>query len=165
MRITDNELNELLLQVGENIKPLHIEYDMYHSTALNTGLRVFEILDMEKYIIAIDRQDLLIRTEKTNNIRTIEIEAIHPNIITRYNLGLPSFMRITYNQLNLQLKKSGLAGIRVNGKKATTSHLYRHNYAKQLYAKYQSIEIVAEELKITAPIALKYIQSKIEKAR
>lgn len=163
MNITPKELDELLIRVNKTISRVHIELEAFAETAYKTGLRVNEILNIDRHIIDIDEERILIRTEKTNNIRTINANNVSRLIKERINIGVAPFMRITYSQLNLQLKKAGLYDITVNGNKRTTAHLYRHNYAKKQYEKYKSIAVVAEDLRITEAIAQKYINSKIVK--
>lgn len=152
----------MLEDAGTYIETLSDEYKMYHFTALKTGMRQNEIFTLNERIIDITQDTVKIRTEKTNNIRTVYKNEIDEMLLARCALGIQPFMRITYFTLNLALKKAGLRNITVNGAKPETTHLYRHNYCKQLFIKYNSIEIVADTVRISKAVAAKYIHSIIE---
>lgn len=163
--MTPAELKALLEQAGTYLSTVNEEYAAYHYTALRTGLRANEIFTLNTRIIDISDDTVKIRTEKTNNIRTVYKHEVHPLLLERCALNIEPFIRTTYFTLNLILKKAGLRNITVNGTKPETSHLYRHNYCKQLYIKYQSIEIVADTVRISKAVAAKYINSIIEQKR
>lgn len=164
MIINPSQLKTILQNAGTYIATLSEEYNMYHYTALNTGMRQNEIFTLNERIIDITQDTVKIRTEKTNNIRTVYKNEIDEMLLNRCAIGIQPFMRITYFTLNLALKKAGLRNIKVNGAKPETTHLYRHNYCKQLYIKYNSIEIVADTVRISNAVASKYINSIIEQA-
>lgn len=164
MIIDPAQLKELLVNAGTYIATLNDEYNMYHFTALKTGMRQNEIFTLNERIIEITQDTVKIRTEKTNSIRTVYKNEIDQMLLDRCCIGVQPFMRITYFTLNLQLKKAGLRNITVNGAKPETTHLYRHNYCKQLFVKYNSIEIVADTVRISKAVAAKYINSIIEQA-
>lgn len=154
----------MLLTAGAYMENVNDEYKWFHYTALNTGMRQNEIFTLNERIIEITTDTVKIRTEKTNNIRTVYKSEISSELLERCYLGIQPFLRITYFTLNLILKKGGLRNITVNGNKPETSHLYRHNYCKQLYIKYPSVEIVADTVRISKAVAYKYINSIIEQA-
>lgn len=162
MIINKEKLSSILNRAGEYIKKIDEEYYMYHYTAINTGMRQNEIFTLNKRIVEVDEKEIKIITEKTGKIRKIEIEKVHKIILERYKRNVSPFQKITYNTLNYALKKGGIKNITVNGTKPETTHLYRHNYCKQLHEKNKNIKEVAEILNISEQTAKNYIMSIIE---
>lgn len=163
MIVTVEELNEACLDIVNKAALHNYETEAFFTTALYTGARAREILNMTENITNLTETNVTFKVEKSTEERTVIREAINSLLIERYIRQVPSFMLNTYLSLNYFVRAIGYKNWKVNGEKNETTHLFRHNLAKQMYTNgYTPIEI-AEHFAVNLTTANTYINSIIEK--
>lgn len=161
--VTPSELNTICTDILNLAYPYNFETYAFFFTAINSGLRAREIVQLTERITSIGSGNVLVETEKTGAIRTIPDTLISKLFLDRYAANKPALMLNSYLSLNHFVKRAGYAGITVNGSKKETMHLFRHNKAKQLQIAGQTTAQIAAFYEVTEPIALIYIKSVINR--
>lgn len=156
------QLTIMLQSAVVNVNRISPLYKEASEVLYLTGMRQIELFELSERTTAITTQTITITTAKTGTIRTLRKEWLPTSWVMRIEAGKPVIQLFTYLMLNRALRQSGLNGVKINGTKPETTHLFRHRIAKQMYINTGSVTAVAEFLSITNAVALRYINSIIE---
>ncbi len=162
MTITPSELNDICSNIVASAETYNNETHAYFYTAFRTGARANEITELTERIVYIDATNVVYTTEKTNGERAVLKTDVAELFRRRYEQNIQALLLNTYLSLNYYVKRLGYKNITVNGTKRETIHLFRHNYAKQLYLHGDKPAEVGDKMKITTATANIYINSVIE---
>lgn len=162
MIITPTELDNICNEIMTSASSYNYETHAYFYTAYYTGARANEITELTQRIVSLTNTHLTYKTEKTNGNRTVLVSEVAELFRRRYQAGTNALLLNTYLSLNYYVKRLGYKNITVNGSKKETIHLFRHNFAKQLYANGDTAEQVGIKMLVTTATANIYINSIIE---
>ncbi len=159
--LTDKEIDKICKKVLQTSELNDIFLYSLFDSLYKTGLRVGEIIDFSRWSI-IDKKYLQVQTLKGSNPRTFknkELNQIYVDL-TRYNTTY--LAQFNYKNLSRAFNRFAPYSQLLIGNKQVSTHLFRHNKAKQLKAKgYSDIEIQTYLGEKDLKNALVYINSKI----
>lgn len=143
MIINNNQLDKALLTVIERVRRDAPQWEMYFLVYYQLGTRAREPLRRNLWTFA-DKNTIILMPQKNNAPRLFLRREIPRNFLE--HLKHPDFLEITpsYSQLNYLFKQAFPYNNLYVGKKSSTLHLFRHNYARAL--KWQGY--TDEEIKI-----------------
>ncbi len=146
MLLTSSDIDNCCQSVVAHSK----SYDMYSyiifDSLYKTGLRINELLDYSRISI-IDTNSVLVQTQKFSNPRVISITDFNPVYISHLASGsLDAFIRsYSYYSEKMFLYNSLFHKLYINSKRIST-HLYRHNFVKKLFANGFSISEISNTI-------------------
>lgn len=161
MIITDTELNTMLFNVLDNEELYSTELQILAELQYTTGCRITEGLEFTRWTL-LGNGNIQLQPQKSNNLRVFD-----PSItINKYFGGVINNVNTTnglhYRKYNYYIEKIiGFNNFTI-GNKGVSSHLFRHNFAKQLKVNGMSDNDIKNSLgEITQQSANHYIYSQI----
>jgi len=134
MILSNIQIDNLCKSIVERTEKNDLYSFMNFETLYNTGLRINELIDYSRLNL-VDTNSILVQTQKFSNPRLIDIVYFNGTYFSNFITGnLKNFIRsysyycdklITYN---FEYSKLFVLD------KHITTHIFRHNYVKKLYA-------------------------------
>lgn len=129
--ITDSELNTYCSGIAANpILYIPVMKDLVN-LQYKTGCRINDILQHERWTV-LGSGNLQLQPQKDNNTREFEYSEVTDKFYTSIIENTPLYAEISYRKYQYHLRQIlNLYGLRL-GDKGLCSHIFRHNYARQL---------------------------------
>jgi len=138
--LRDDEIIRLLQCCAGHLKPVVI-------TALNTGMRKSEILNLRWQNVDLDRGFLTLRETKNNQVRTLPINKTLYRQLTKLNGKNGSEYVFTYEGRRLKnVKRSFMTALKLANIKDFRFHDLRHTFASRLVMAGENLKTVQELL-------------------
>jgi integrase len=137
-----NELNALLAKCSEHLKPIVV-------TALNTGMRKSEILNLQWHDVDLDNRTIILRQTKNNQVRVIPINVtLHKQLVRLRSQrnGSPFVFTTTKGTPYTTITKIFKRAIHRAGIYDFRFHDLRHTFASYLVMSGVNIRVVQELL-------------------
>lgn len=132
MRLINSvELNDILSNNLEQLKYNYFDRAYSFELMFKTGCRVNETLELNRWNI-INDNEISLQPQKGNLLRVFNKSIFENNFINAIENNLPISTNLTTDKLRYNLQQHFLDYGFIIGKKRSISHIFRHNYAKQL---------------------------------
>ena len=159
--LTPKEINKICKQVVNTSELNDIFLHSLFDSLYKIGLRVGEIIDFSRWTI-IDKKYLQVKTLKGSNPRTFKNNKLNPIFVDLIRYNTTYLANFNYKNLSRAFNRFAPYSQLLIGNKQVSTHLFRHNKAKQLKSKgYSDIEIQTYLGEKDLKNALVYINSKI----
>ena len=159
--LTPKEIHQICKQVVNTSELNDIFLHSLFDTLYKTGLRVSEVTDWSRWTI-ISKKYLQVQTLKGSNPRTFKNNKLNPIFVDLIRYNTTYLANFNYKNLSRAFNRFAPYSHLLIGNKQVSTHLFRHNKAKQLKSKgYSDIEIQTYLGEKDLKNALVYINSKI----
>ncbi len=128
--VSNVELNQFLLSIVGTNNNLDNRYRFALELLYKVGVRAGEAISFN-YWLKINDQTYSLQPQKHNNLRVFDITELPNNFSTYFDSGADFYSGFTYNQLEYGVSKLFSSNRFMVGTKFLTTHIFRHNYAKQ----------------------------------
>lgn len=129
--ISSIELNDILSSNLDAIKYNYFDRAFAFQLMFDTGCRVNETIEINRWNI-INSTQITLKPQKGNLIRTFNQADLDPEFINSIQNNLPISYNLTTDKLRYSLKTHFVNYGFYIGNKKSVSHIFRHNFAKQL---------------------------------
>lgn len=126
-----------------------------------TGCRVGEIADPNRWELSADEAYLLLTTEKTNQIRQIQIDEDTEYLANAIKSNQKHLLRLSTSKIRMYINRAVNQINPSKGNKDISAHIFRHNKARLLKAQGYSIAQIADYFKISPKVVTTYTDSYI----
>ncbi len=160
VNLTTNEIDDLCRQVVQKAEKVDIYSFIIFDTLYRTGLRISELLEINR-IQLLSSEKILITTQKKSNNRIIDKKQFNEIFIESFISNQLHFLlrNYKYYSLNFNLYNPLNHNLRTRNKQIST-HLFRHNYIKKRFQSGLSVSEISNEIgEKENKNTLKYINS------
>lgn len=161
IELSINEIDDLCRLLALRVERNFWQYSVHVNLMFRYGLRIGETF-LSDGLLKGQNSELIVTMPKTGFTRIIEADEFTERLNIDNLLALNSLQYINVVNLSRILKQVSPYRNLFTGTKPINSHIFRHNYAKQLFQEYNDIDVVhyrlsEQEVKSTE----NYINSKI----
>ena len=162
MLINDSDLNSVLYDARDNDLLYSTELQLIADVQFRTGCRIGEAIQFNRWTL-LGNGNIQLQPQKSNNLREFDPTVIRAKYFDYVIANTDLFSSVGYRKYNYYLEKVLNYHQFTIGNKSVSSHLFRHNYARQLKLLGVSDDNIRINLgEVTQQSANHYIYSQIE---